>query len=148
MKRTNTEEFVAIWQSSATVEEAAQRAKIKRNCAKVRASRYRKMGVQLKRMPTISIAKQEKDFLVNEAKDMLAGLRDGKWEPWNWYREEWRSSGQDEISISIGVPPCVRCRYWRPVAHGFTRDGHRVFSGVRLCHAEEQFNDFSCFKHG
>lgn len=39
-------------------------------------------------------------------------------------------------------PPCLRCVHWGPVALTNTRGS---FEGVRLCHAEEWFRDFSCY---
>lgn len=42
------EKFVAIWQSSKTIDEAAKRLKMPKAIACSRASYYRKMGIKLK----------------------------------------------------------------------------------------------------
>ena len=48
-KTTTPEEFVRIWQSSRSAAIAAKRLGMKRSAASVRASNYRKKGVNLKR---------------------------------------------------------------------------------------------------
>ncbi len=46
----NPEEFVKIWQASATMAEVAKRTKMARGAVSSRACVYRKKGVPLKRM--------------------------------------------------------------------------------------------------
>ena len=46
----------------------------------------------------------------------------------------------------ITEPPCKRCRHWKPeVTFRGTPQG-QVPDGVRLCHADNMHQDFSCFK--
>jgi hypothetical protein len=54
--------------------------------------------------------------------------------------------------IEVAGPPCLHCLHWRPRAivresELSLKDGtpFRYFDGVRLCHAEEQWRDFSCY---
>ena len=47
------------------------------------------------------------------------------------------------MPLDVTGPPCSDCAHWRPEAKFDTRWG---LDGVRMCHAEEQHRDFSCFK--
>jgi hypothetical protein len=47
-KKATAREFVKAWQESETVAEVARKVGSKRNACRVRAFRYRKMGVALK----------------------------------------------------------------------------------------------------
>lgn len=58
------------------------------------------------------------------------------WKPWEEY-------GHLKVErLPIAAPPCPACRFWKPIPVFFP-DG--TFDGVRLCHVEEQYKDFSCF---
>jgi len=51
--------------------------------------------------------------------------------------------------ITVAGPPCVHCRHWRPCANvieSSVQPGIRFYDGVTLCHADEQFRDFSCYR--
>ena len=60
-------------------------------------------------------------------------------EPWN------RARPLLPVRLPIAAPPCARCKFWSPVAVSNTNG---QYDGVRLCHAQEQERDFSCFKYG
>lgn len=60
------------------------------------------------------------------------------WEPWNDVRTK-----QLPIVLDVEGPPCGECKHWKPVVVS-TASGE--FDGVRLCHAEEQQFDFSCYR--
>jgi hypothetical protein len=47
----SAEQFITVWQTSDTAQEAAERLKMPKDIAHARASMYRKAGVRLKRMP-------------------------------------------------------------------------------------------------
>lgn len=47
-----------------------------------------------------------------------------------------------DISSEISEPPCKDCEFWKPSA-SYKADG--TFDGLVLCHASEQYTDFSCF---
>ena len=49
-KHIAAEEFVIIWQSSRTLDEVLRQTGLARGSATARASKYRRMGVPLKRM--------------------------------------------------------------------------------------------------
>jgi hypothetical protein len=55
--RIDAREFVRVWQSSNTVSEVASRTRNTRNAVKVRAYRYRQMGVPLKEFPPVETEK-------------------------------------------------------------------------------------------
>lgn len=50
MARTTPEQFVEIWQTANSIDEVSNKAGIKPESARMRASLYRKKGVPLKRM--------------------------------------------------------------------------------------------------
>lgn len=51
-----------------------------------------------------------------------------EWKPW---------------AVAGDGPPCKHCQHWKPQFKYFP-DG--TSDGVRLCHAEQQYQDFSCFR--
>lgn len=62
-----------------------------------------------------------------------------EWKPW--------LGPMPEVpKLDIEGPPCKNCIHWNPQPHFV--DGHKgcEIQGVKLCHADEMFNDFSCFK--
>ena len=59
-----------------------------------------------------------------------------KFEPWVTYRNH------SPVHIPVEGPPCIHCKFWEPIVM-FTG---RQTSGVRLCHSENQWRDFSCYK--
>ena len=50
--------------------------------------------------------------------------------------------------IAVDGPPCLSCRYWRPITQVMQTHGEHgpIYDGVRLCQAPEMYHDFSCFK--
>lgn len=44
---------------------------------------------------------------------------------------------------NIPGPPCAKCEFWRPEARFTSQWG---YDGATLCHAKDQFKDFSCFQ--
>lgn len=57
---------------------------------------------------------------------------------------------QPYVDFDIGQvkePPCKVCVHFKPeleLAHH--KSDKVLFMGVRICHADEMFQDFSCFK--
>lgn len=47
----DAKEFIAVWQTSATADEAARRLNMPKDIAHARASGYRRKGIKLKNMP-------------------------------------------------------------------------------------------------
>jgi len=56
-----------------------------------------------------------------------------KWQPWKDY----------DIAVNITEPPCKKCKHFMAQISYYPSG---LFEGVKLCHAEEMFQDFSCFK--
>lgn len=61
----SAEEFVRVWQTSASSDEAAERLKMPKPIVHSRASAYRKVGVKLKKMPRPKNAKLDVSGLNN-----------------------------------------------------------------------------------
>jgi hypothetical protein len=61
----------------------------------------------------------------------------------------WIEFGTDLATLSpelpITSPPYVDCKFWNP-RRMFEVPGDTQTSGVRLCHAKEMYQDFSCFR--
>lgn len=45
--------------------------------------------------------------------------------------------------LHVDAPPCPGCKHWQPA---IVTGGKGDFQTVRLCHAAEQYRDFSCFR--
>lgn len=61
------------------------------------------------------------------------------WQPWHGPMPE-------VPRLAIDAPPCPFCKHWRPEPKlDHTETGQR-WVGVVLCHAEDMWQDFSCFK--
>lgn len=56
-----------------------------------------------------------------------------KWQPWIDY----------DIAANITEPPCKDCKYFKPQ---ITYYPNGIFDGVKFCHSDEMFPDFSCFR--
>lgn len=52
----------------------------------------------------------------------------------------WR--GHPLLKLWLENPPCKNCLHWRPEI----KPSINYFDGIALCHAEEMFHDFSCFR--
>ena len=50
-KRVSAEEFVTVWQNAETMDDVCESLEMKAGTAQVRASTYRKKGVNLKKFP-------------------------------------------------------------------------------------------------
>lgn len=51
--------------------------------------------------------------------------------------------------IEVTGPPCVHCRHWRPCANvreSAIHENVRFYDGVTLCHSDDQYRDFSCYR--
>jgi hypothetical protein len=53
--RVTPRQFIKVWQESDSVREVATKLRIKKNACRVRAHRYRKLGVPLKEHPPVEI---------------------------------------------------------------------------------------------
>ena len=62
------------------------------------------------------------------------------WEPWKTHELE------PPDLTGIDEPPCKHCKYWIPQGNFSGSTGGFVWIGVRCCHAEKMFNDFSCYR--
>ncbi len=47
--------------------------------------------------------------------------------------------------VDVSAPPCVGCKHWNPQVIFRQTDTGQVRDGIRLCHAEIQYYNFSCF---
>lgn len=62
------------------------------------------------------------------------------WEPWVEF-------DKDAPVLDIKEPPCPHCKFWKPQpVYIWVQHQGMTFDGVRLCHVEEMWEDFSCFK--
>jgi len=60
---------------------------------------------------------------------------------------EWKTD--DKFSVSMAIkdikdPPCRYCKFWKP-ERKLDDYGTVIYANIVLCHAKEQFGDFSCF---
>lgn len=62
-----------------------------------------------------------------------------KWEPWN------KLTGEVPI-LDIEGPPCSNCKHWKPQPKIDATPTGFVYVGVKLCHVEKMYADFSCFE--
>ena len=64
-------EFVKAWQESSSIGEVAAKVRAKKNACRVRAYRYRKMGVPLKEFPPPDVEEMDWDDLAKYATEVL-----------------------------------------------------------------------------
>lgn len=65
-----------------------------------------------------------------------------KFEPWKTFKKEYEPE-----SIDVKKPPCPHCKHWKPVRKYQQMYANIVkFDGVQLCHTEDMFKDFSCYR--
>jgi hypothetical protein len=64
-------EFIRVWQTSASVAEVASKVRRKKNACRVRAYRYRQMGVPLKVFPPVEVELPDWDELADYAASLL-----------------------------------------------------------------------------
>jgi hypothetical protein len=69
--------FIKIWQESGTVAEVAQKTRIKKNACRVRAHRYRKLGVPLKVFPPVEYEPTDWKELADYAAQLLPAPDEG-----------------------------------------------------------------------
>jgi hypothetical protein len=65
------QEFVKAWQESSSIGEVATKVRAKKNACRVRAYRYRKMGVPLKAFPPPDIEVMDWGDLAKYASEVL-----------------------------------------------------------------------------
>jgi hypothetical protein len=71
-------EFIRVWQTSASVAEVASKVRRKKNACRVRAFRYRQLGVPLKEFPPVEVELPDWDELAEYAASLLPeGAEDG-----------------------------------------------------------------------
>lgn len=65
-----------------------------------------------------------------------------KFKPWETFKKDYEPE-----PIDVKKPPCPHCKHWKPVRlyNEITRNNLR-FDGVQLCHSEDMFKDFSCYR--
>ena len=68
-KRVSAAEFVTVWQNAETMTDVCESLEMKAGTAQVRASTYRKKGVNLKKFP-----KGGKSFDVNALNELIADI--------------------------------------------------------------------------
>jgi len=68
---TTAREFVKAWQESSSLGEVAAKLRTKKNACRVRAYRYRKMGVPLKAFPPVEFEVMDWDDLAKYASEVL-----------------------------------------------------------------------------
>lgn len=64
-------EFIRIWQSAESVAEVAMKVRRSKNACRVRAFRYRDLGVPLKEFPPVIIEPPDWDELAEYAKSLI-----------------------------------------------------------------------------
>jgi hypothetical protein len=64
-------EFIRVWQTSASVAEVASKVRRKKNACRVRAYRYRQLGVPLKEFPPVEVELPDWDELAEYAASLL-----------------------------------------------------------------------------
>ena len=70
-------DFVKAWQESSSIGEVASKVRAKKGACRVRAHRYRKMGVPLKDFPVPQYATMSWSELAKYATDVLKSAGDG-----------------------------------------------------------------------
>ncbi len=66
-------EFVRAWQSSSSVAEVSSKTQSSKNAVRVRAYRYRRMGVPLKQYPALEFETIDWDSLAEYAESLKVG---------------------------------------------------------------------------
>jgi hypothetical protein len=66
-------QFVTIWQESSSLAEVAAKVRRKKNACRVRAFRYRKLGVPLKVFPPVEFPETDWEELARYAAELVAG---------------------------------------------------------------------------
>ena len=65
-------EFIRIWQTSNSVAEVAMNVRRKKNAVRVRAFRYRGMGIPLKEFPPVDVELPDWDELADYAASLIS----------------------------------------------------------------------------
>lgn len=72
-----------------------------------------------------------------------------------WHEALMEASVQSDVAplpITGGLlntfdsPPCRACDFWRPTINA-NPSGWVAGNGVKCCHADQQYSDFSCFRN-
>ena len=69
--RVSPREFIQVWQTSETVAEVAQKLRTRKGTVRVRAFRYRALGVPLKYYPPVEVELPDWDALADYAAEFL-----------------------------------------------------------------------------
>ena len=69
--RVGPREFVAAWQGSNSVAEVARKVRAKKNAVRVRAYRYRQLGIPLKEFPPVEYEPTDWDELARYAAELI-----------------------------------------------------------------------------
>jgi hypothetical protein len=69
--RITAREFIRLWQTSNSVAEVAMKTRTKKNAVRVRAYRYRKLGIPLKDFPYVEVEVPDWDKLAEYAESLL-----------------------------------------------------------------------------
>lgn len=64
-----------------------------------------------------------------------------EWKPWIFY-----AGRTPDKLIDLNEPPCKWCCHWNPEIKFCPSPEGQAFDGVVCCHAEDQHQDFSCYK--
>ena len=67
-------QFIKAWQESSSVAEVAAKVRSKKNACRVRAFRYRKLGVPLKVFPVVEVELPDWDELAQYAAELVSFL--------------------------------------------------------------------------
>ncbi len=63
-------------------------------------------------------------------------------------KEIWNPGGNEGRQVNdYTQPPCTSCGFWMPERKlRWVDEGYQEYDGVRFCHAEKMYHDFSCFE--
>ena len=67
------------------------------------------------------------------------------WKPWDEFKEQ-EDQRANVAKLPIDEPPCKHCRFWFPVLEFDLHYGYPHTTGVKCCHSEDMFDDFSCYR--
>lgn len=61
-------------------------------------------------------------------------------------RELAETARADVPTINVWTPPCSDCLHWNPQVLFRNSPIGQVAGGIKLCHADKMFSDFSCYQ--
>lgn len=98
--RVGASEFIRVWQTSNSVAEVAMKTRSKKNAVRVRACRYRKLGIPLKEFPVVEVELHDWDELAKYAASLLPGQADADEEG-----DECDDGTDAESDCELAAPP-------------------------------------------